>query len=168
VYTYLYRKRLPRGYFIGNYEAIADEYDRLNRINEETFNPAKTAILEEDLSETISIPDSSFSELTDFTPNKLSFNVYTDKTTLFVISELFYPPGWKIFIDNEPVKHIYKTNHAVQSIILPQGNHQVEVRFEPDSFHRNIQLATVSVSILYIIIVLSIIKPVKNYFSQKD
>ncbi|MEE9430934.1 MAG: hypothetical protein V3V16_07845 [Melioribacteraceae bacterium] len=145
-----------RAFFVGESEVIKDEYVRLEKINSSEFDANKTALLEEELSEIISTPDSSLVKVDDYNLNKLSLNVFTDKTSLLVISELYYPPGWKIYIDGNEVEKIYKTDHAVQSIVVPKGNHKVEVVCHPDSyfFYKNVSWA--SVGIIYLIIALGI------------
>ncbi len=156
LYTYLFKGYLPRGFFIGEFNVIEDEYKRLQAINSPDFDPAKSAILEENINAPISAPDTSWSNVTSFTPNKISFNVFTDKQALFVISELYYPPGWKIFVDEKPIENIFRTNHAIQSIVVPEGEHKVELRFEPESYDRNIKLSYASLGIIYLVIVFSL------------
>lgn len=158
VNTYLYTDYLQRGFFVGDYKVIKNEFERVNEINNPVFNPAELAILEEDLQSQIDVPDSSEVQVTKFNPNQLHFNVYTDKQSLFVISELHYPPGWNILLDGKPVSKIYKTDHAIQSIIVPAGEHKVEVNFEPESYARNVQYAAGSLSLIFIVIAGSFIK----------
>ena len=141
---------------------MTDQYDRLREINNQKFDPAVTAILEEELMEKIQTPDSSWSVVKSFNPNKIEFEVYTDKKALFVISEMGYPPGWKIMIDNQAVDKIYKTDHALQSIIVPEGKHQVQLHFEPDSYTFYVKMSYASAGILYIIVILSLIMMVKE------
>ena len=158
LFTYRFNGHLPRGFFVDGYKVEKDEFKRLRRINSAAFDPAKTAILEEELSEKIEAPDSAFSRVTLFTPNHEQFEVFTDKQALFVISEVYYPPGWKIFIDGTPTPHIYKTDHAVQSVVVPAGHHTIDLRFEPDSYYRDVTIATVSAGIIYLTILLTLIQ----------
>ena len=152
LYTYLFTNRLKRGFFVADYQVVGDEYIRLRTLNSPSFDATKTAILEEKLDVDIEAPDSQSVKLSEFDPNHSLYEVYTNKTSLFVISELFYPPGWKISIDGKEIEKIYKTDHAVQSIVVPAGNHKIEVRFEPDSYFRNMKISYASLGILYIII----------------
>ncbi len=161
-YIYLFNERLARGFFVGNYKIIEDEYDRLAYINNKNFDPSTTAILEETPLETFDKPDSSWVIVNSLNPNERRFNVFSDRKTLFVISEIYYPPGWNIYVDDQLVKHIYKTDHAIQSIILPQGEHQVDVRFAPDSYYQYIKLSYASAGLLYFIIILSLIMTYKD------
>jgi len=157
IYTYLFQDYLPRGYFVGQFRVVEDEYDRLQLINSAAFNPGKVAVLEEEVQEEISTPDSSFSEVTHFNPNSVGFNVSTNTKSLFVISEVYYPPGWKIYIDGQQVEKVYRANHAIQSIVVPAGEHKIELRFEPDSYYNDIRMASISLGILYLVIALSLI-----------
>jgi hypothetical protein len=157
LYTYFFKDYLPRGYFVGSYQVIPDEYQRLHAINDTTIKFHSTAILEEKPANLINTPDSCYSEVTQFSPNYIAFDLFTDKTSLFVISELFYPPGWKIFLDGQKVEKIYKTNHAIQSIIVPEGKHTIELQFAPDSYHNNVRKANFSLLIIYLSIIVSLL-----------
>jgi hypothetical protein len=156
-FTYLFKDRLQRGFFVGEYRVIPDQYDRLREINKKDFDPAVTAILEEELTENIQTPDSSWTMVKSFNPNEIEFEVYTDKTSLFVISEMHYPPGWHIFVDDQQVQKIYKTDHALQSVILPEGHHKVQAIFEPESYQHYVNLSYASAGILYLIITFSLV-----------
>jgi len=155
-YTYQLLTQLSRGFFVNKQKLIKDQYERLNYINQSQFNPADEAIIEIELQQSIETPDSTTSLLTNFTPNLLKFDVYTNKQALFVISESHYPPGWKAFIDENEVTEIYKTNHSMQSIIVPAGNHKIELKFEPSSYYSNLTLARISVGLIYLVILLSL------------
>ncbi len=166
LYTYLFKDRLPRAFFVSGFRVITDEHKRLQTINSADFDPAKTAILETQPAQPISAPDSAFARLTAFSPNRVDFDTYTDKQALLVLSEVYYPPGWKIFIDDQPVPAVYKTDHAIQSIVVPAGTHTVSLRFEPDSYFKDIRIATVSVWILYLIIALSLAQRYRSHKKQ--
>jgi len=157
LYTYMYKDRLSRGFFVGDYKIITDEYDRLREINRKEFDPSVTAILEEPLTEEIQTPDSSWGLVKSFSPNEINFEVYTDKKSLFVISEMYYPPGWKITVDDQPIDKIYKTNHALQSIVIPEGKHIVRLSFDPDSYNYYVNISYASAGILYIVVIFSLI-----------
>lgn len=156
--TYRFKERLPRAFFVQDTKVIPNELDRLEYINSRLFDPAQTAIVEEEITEKITAPDSSFTKLTSFSPNRVSFEVFTDKQALLVLSEVYYPPGWKVLIDDQPVTKIFKTDHAIQSVVVPAGVHLIEMRFEPDSYFRYVKIASISASILYLIILISLIQ----------
>jgi len=156
LFLYEYNNHLKRAFFVGETKIINDEYERLETINSVQFDASKTAILEENLSSDIQIPDSSSIQITEYNPNKTSMDIFTDKNSLLVISDPYYPPGWKIFIDGTSVKKVYRTNHAIQSIYVEKGNHKIEIVFEPNSYYQYKNIAWASVSIIYLIIALSL------------
>jgi len=158
LFTYKFNGSLPRGFFIGNTKIVTDEYERVALLNQASFNPDSLALVEEEITESITFPDSSLSTVTEFTPNKVVFDVYTDKQSLFVISELFYPPGWKIFMDGTRIEKIYKTDHAIMSVIVPAGKHEIVLAFEPDSYFCDIKISYASLSILYLVIAFSLVQ----------
>jgi hypothetical protein len=163
LYTYSLNNYLARGYFVGKAKIIEDDYDRLKFINTPQFKPSILALLEKELHAQIETPDSSFCSVKEFTPNRILLDAFTDKQSLFVISEMYYPPGWKIFVDNVEVEKIYKPNHALMSIILSAGKHEVELRFEPDSYYENITMSYASLGIIYVVIIFSVV----NFYRAK-
>lgn len=71
-----------------------------------------------------------------------------------MISEVYFPEGWKLFIDDKPVKNVYKTDHAIQSVVVPGGNHKIRMKFIPGVYANSRLISSVSSILLYIVIVL--------------
>jgi len=156
-FVYEFRDYQPRGYFVGQTVTIPDEFERLKHLNQEAFDPAHSAVIEENLQQEIHSPDSSWVKITEYTVNRLTFETYTDKQSLFVSSVMYYPPGWEIKMDGQTVTSIYKTNHAVQSFIVPAGTHVIEMNFDPDSYHKNIAVSYASLIFIYLAVVIPLI-----------
>lgn len=53
---------------------------------------------------------------------------------LLVLNEIYYPAGWKAYIDGKETE-IYKTNYFQRSIVVPSGKHKVELKFYPDTYY---------------------------------
>jgi hypothetical protein len=151
-YVYLYKDHLSSGYFVNEYKVIPDDIDRLRTINSTTFDPAKTALLEREPAEQMEKPDSCFSNQTKVLPDQLSFDVYTNKQALFVISEVYFPEGWKIYMDDKPVNNVYKTDHAFQSLAVPAGDHKIRMEFRPAVYKTSRMISSVSSIFLYLVI----------------
>jgi uncharacterized membrane protein YfhO len=60
---------------------------------------------------------------------------------------MFYPAGWKVFIDGmeEP---IYKTDYAFRSVFLQPGVHKIEFLFRPKMFKTGLSISLVSFLLL--------------------
>ena len=64
-------------------------------------------------------------------PNYLSYSINTDKDAFAVFSEMYYPKGWKVFIDDTE-KNILNVNYVLRGLQIPANSSKLEFRFEPD------------------------------------
>jgi uncharacterized membrane protein YfhO len=71
--------------------------------------------------------------LTSYAPNKLVYESTSDVNGYAVFSEIYYPKGWKAFIDDEAVT-IDQVNYILRGLSIPAGNHQIEFKFEPEVY----------------------------------
>ena len=47
-----------------------------------------------------------------------------------VFSEVYYPDGWKAYVDGEELPH-FRADYVLRAMLLPGGEHQLIFRFEP-------------------------------------
>ncbi len=108
--------------------------------------------------------------LTHYAPNELRYSYLTDNERAAIFSEIYYPKGWKAWI--EPVGSygevrgghyqptpegreidIFRADWMLRGAIIPAGEGQLIMRFEPDSYQlgENISRAC---SILLILLLL--------------
>ncbi|MEA3475773.1 MAG: YfhO family protein, partial [Candidatus Cloacimonadota bacterium] len=79
-------------------------------------------------------PDSSYVKLENASFNQMKYEIFTDKPTLFVASEIYYPKGWKCFVDGKETE-IYKTDHILRSVYIDSaGKHKILFEFIPETF----------------------------------
>ena len=58
-----------------------------------------------------------------------------------MFSEIYYPKGWKATIDGNEVP-IERANYVLRAITIPQGEHDIEMRFEPQSYTTKVTFNT--------------------------
>jgi uncharacterized membrane protein YfhO len=69
-------------------------------------------------------------ELKVYRPERLAYEVNSEKGGLLVFSEIFYPKGWHLEIDGEE-QDLLRANYLLRSAVIPAGNHEVEMYFAP-------------------------------------
>ncbi len=87
--------------------------------------------------------------LKEYSPNRLSYEVSAAARGLAVFSEIYYPAGWRAFIDGEEVP-ILRADYTLRALLIDEGSHEVEFVYDPGSFTigKNISLASSLVIIL--------------------
>ena len=89
--------------------------------------------------------------LTHYAPNELRYSYSTDAERAVIFSEIYYPEGWKAWIepagaygevrkghyhpteDAVPVD-IFRADWMLRGVVLPEGEGELIMRFEPDSY----------------------------------
>lgn len=94
-------------------------------------------------------------ELVHYAPNELRYAFKTSGERAAIFSEIYYPKGWKAYIaaSGEPVE-IFRADWMLRGAIIPEGEGELVMRFEPESYTigKNISRAS---SILLIILLLA-------------
>jgi hypothetical protein len=104
----------------------------------DNFDPKTTAVVdkrfEKELSGFTSASGEGEIRLTQYDPNFLKYQASANNgTQLAVFSEIYYPKGWKAFIDGKEAE-ILQANYVLRALVVPQGTHEIEFRFEPRSY----------------------------------
>ena len=146
-----------RAWFVGAVEEITDRNQRLRRLNDPGFYPDSAAIIEKQLPSSVERPAKSQVKVTQFEPNRIGLQVSTDVQALLVISEIYYPKGWTARIDGEKTE-IFKTDHILRSVIVPPGEHLVQMEFAPESYRAASMISVWADSIFMIVLLVVAIR----------
>ena len=79
-----------------------------------------------------------------------------DTTDLAVFSEIYYPNGWKAKVDGAPVD-IFRADWTLRAAQLPAGEHDLVMRFDPDSYRIGANVSRASSITLILLLLLSIV-----------
>ena len=69
--------------------------------------------------------------LSEKSSDYISYNVSTDNVSLVIFSEIFYPKGWKSYINGKQVTN-HRFNYTLRGLEVPSGNHKIEFIFDPN------------------------------------
>ncbi|MFK7920763.1 MAG: YfhO family protein [Bacteroidia bacterium] len=151
---------MGNAWLVSNIQFVDDADAEIAALN--SFDPRRTAIVNQ------TIKDGAYKEqlagvnpqpapgdriiLTDFQPNKLTYQTSANQDQVAVFSEVYYNDGkgWNAYIDNEQVPH-FNANYILRGLKIPAGEHTVEFRFEPSAFYTGNTLSLVF-SILVILL----------------
>ena len=142
---------LPRAFFVGQTEVVPSPEETYQRLRSQRFNPRKTALLPRPIDfETTPIDSASTTRVSlgEYTADRITWTVATDAPRLLVISEVYYPAGWNAYVDGEQVP-IYRADHLLRAVPVPEGKHKVVMRFEPQSHIWGVRLAWISTILVY-------------------
>jgi hypothetical protein len=122
---------LPRAFFVNRYE-VKDKLSIVYGLRDGTFNPGDVAYFESDPGIKVDPVDQTATvKVTNFNNHYITMEASASGNNLLFVSEIYYPAGWKAFIDGVETP-IYKTNYIFRSVIVPKGNHKIEMKFEPE------------------------------------
>ncbi len=95
--------------------------------------------------------------LTAYQPNNLVYRASNNTNSLAVFSEIYYPKGWRAFVDDSEAE-ILQVNYVLRGLELPPGNHEIEFRFEPDAYYVGNRIMMISSVILVLVLAFGVFR----------
>ena len=92
-------------------------------------------------------------------------NCAYDKIAVF--SEIYYPYGWKAYIDGTPVDH-FRVNYLLRALNIPAGKHDIRFEFRPDSVMKGYKVSFAFIGVMYLILISSIVFGFYRVFVTKE
>lgn len=141
-------------WFVNDVRIVNSADEEITSLN--SINPLTTAVVdkrfESMVGKTASDPENSGTiKLTSYKPNILTYESNTTSDQIAVFSEIYYPHGWKAFIDGAPSDH-YRANWTLRAMNIPAGKHTIEFRFEPDTYNNLNNVASVFSLLLFLML----------------
>ncbi len=153
---------LGNAWFVSNVEKVKSPDEAIETLG--NINPKSKAVI--DISE-FPIAENNFSSgqisLENYAPNELKYTSNNSGEGLAIFSEIYYPVGWKAYIDGEETE-ILRANYVLRALQIPAGSHEIVFKFEPNSYFIGNKIMMGS----SILLILLIIGSIGNYFFRKD
>jgi len=111
--------------------------------------------------------------LTHYAPNELRYSFSTTASRPAIFSEIYYPKGWKAWIEPageygevrnghyrptaeaKPVE-LFRADWILRGAMIPEGEGELIMRFEPDSYQLGENISTASSITLILLLILSV------------
>ena len=89
--------------------------------------------------------------LTKYTPEYIEYDAECSKPGTVILSEIFYPHGWKAIVDGKPAE-LYRANYMLRAMNLEPGKHHIRLEFRPESVDKGNVISMIFVVLMYLII----------------
>ena len=137
---------------------FVDSLKVVNTPNEEcdalgTINLTNTAVLDKKFinftKDFVPGNDSTASvKLLTYAPDVITYQSTASHAGTIVFSEIYYPYGWKAYIDEKPVDH-FRADYTLRALNVPAGNHNIRFEFRPDSIYKGEKISFLFIFIMY-------------------
>ena len=121
-------------WFVSEVKFVKSPNEEIKHIGE--IDTKKIAVVSQDdakyfQGKSMQADSTAFLNLAKYQANELEFETQSKTPQLAVFSEIYYPKGWKIFVDENEVPYI-KANYLLRAVHVPAGKHTVKMIFAPD------------------------------------
>ncbi|HQE60954.1 MAG TPA: hypothetical protein PLV10_01625 [Candidatus Latescibacteria bacterium] len=124
---------LPRAWWVRSVRAVNDRKAALSSVLAPDFDPAEEAIVLGPAPQIL--PDSTLApprvSLWDF--HRIEIETNNSRPAFLVLSEIFYPRGWRATADGKPVE-IVQTNFVLRGLEVPAGTKKIELTFDSAAY----------------------------------
>lgn len=140
-------------WFVDNIKWVEDADEEILSLGETDLS--STAVVDVKFKDQVppTLPDSSGGsiELVSQQPNELIYTSKTASDQLAVFSEIYYPHGWKTYIDGQEATH-FRANYVLRAMMIPAGDHEIKFKFDPEVIEKGSSVALASSILLGILL----------------
>jgi uncharacterized membrane protein YfhO len=121
-----------------------------------SFNTSKEATVDKAFKDQINktaypVLENEKIALVSYQPDELIYKYSAREEKLAVFSEIYYPAGWKCYIDGKESKY-FRTDWVLRGMVVPAGDHEIKFIFKPASYYMGNKVSLAS-SILLILLI---------------
>ena len=144
---------MGNAWFVGKSVIVDNANQELAALK--TIDPLKEAVIDikfnDQISEASYQPEPGDTiELLSYKPDELEYKYTAEGERLAVFSEIYYPAGWKCFIDGVESNY-FRTDYVMRGMIVPAGSHQIRFTFKPSSYYMGNKVSLASSIILILL-----------------
>ncbi len=155
--------------FVGRIHAVSEirgeqsVQQMVNDLLSSNFTPQNTALVlainpPQKFTDKVSI-----TQIKDDSPN-ISFHTSSLGNSFIVIADSDYP-GWRVFIDNQE-SSLLSVNINSKGMIIPPGNHNIVLFYDPDSYKYGKFISFISLLIVVVLLLWPKVKKIINHTNQ--
>ena len=125
---------LGNAWFVNDVQFVPTPDDESAALN--TLDLRKTAVADEQFREALTCSNAPAEgdgiTLTQYKPNDLTYYARTSADRVAVFSEIYYPEGWHIYVDEQEIA-LGRVNYVLRAAVIPAGEHTIRMHFTPEA-----------------------------------
>ncbi|GHA50523.1 membrane protein [Salinimicrobium marinum] len=142
-------------WFVNNVKLVENANEEILAL--ENLNTKETAIVNENFRNHLpqlnfQVDNNASIQLESYEPNEIIYSYSANTEQLTVFSEIYYPHGWHAYIDGEEAPH-FRANYVLRAMVLPEGEHTVTFKFEPEVVKTGSTIALASSVLLGLLLI---------------
>jgi len=149
VLIYEFTDAYERAWFVPEIETVSTSIELSAEMDASTKSPAELAYV---LDPEGKLDGQSYGvgsvAVEEHALQSLILRTENDSDGFLVVSEVFYPAGWSIFMDGETKLEMFATNELIRGIPVPAGQHTLKFVYEPAAVTAGFRITFMSVLIL--------------------
>jgi len=150
------KKVLPKAWIIGDLKIVESQKESLMETLMTGFNPYSSAVVLKYEGDDMPANVNGQAIIKLKEENKIEINCQSETGGLLVLSEVYYKPGWKAFVNGVETK-IYQTNHILRSVYIPSGESEVLFEYDDSRWQNTRMLSRISILTVLMLIGFSIL-----------
>ena len=151
------KKVLPKAWIIGDLKIVESQKESLMETLMTGFNPYSSAVVLKYEGDDMPANVNGQAIIKLKEENKIEINCQSETGGLLVLSEVYYKPGWKAFVNGVETK-IYQTNHILRSVYIPSGESEVLFEYDDSRWQNTRMLSRISILTVLMLIGFSILR----------
>jgi len=156
VYIYENSAILPRAFFVDSVAVLAGRRAIFDAMKAPDYYPTKVLYLEKTPPFQVQHSDSNQIEVTHSSGRTIKLEANIKQPAVLLLSEVFYPAGWKAFVDGDNVE-IYRANYFLRALFVRQGVHEIEFQYRPFTFIAGWWISAVVIGLLLATLLVGVI-----------
>jgi hypothetical protein len=149
--------RLGHAWFVKGIQFVNGPAAEMTALNQ--FNPKDTAVVDESYKAQVAggfqFDSTASIVLKTFDNDALQYESNASKPQVAIFSEIYYPGGWNAYIDGKKVDY-FKANYVLRGMLVPAGKHQIDFKFEPESFIWGSRISTIFSYLLLLLLAVAL------------
>ena len=145
--------RMGNAWLVSNIKTVKSADEEILALSDSTLDLSETAVIQMEFGglETVRDRDEEATiEMIHYAANEIEYRSKSTSNQLAVFSEIYYPKGWNCYIDNKLTRH-FRANYVLRGVQLPQGEHKIVWKFEPETFYQAKSASLIGSSLLILV-----------------